>query len=306
MKSTTSSSFTRQRVYPERHTPSGYSSVSEKAKSRQVGMQMNIKGVFLHLLADALGSIIVVVSALFLVFAPESEYSDFVDPTLSMVLVLLISCSVWPLFKASAYILMQTVPSHINVREMHDHLLRAIPHVHDIHDFHVWELVASRVIASVHVRMNKRASTRKHMQYAENIKTFFHDHGIHITTIQMEYARDGDHLHTTACSLRCPTNEASRGTSTAKPFHDRSKSPASKSKIKRSLIKRDKSDVDLLSKVSQGSITSIARVKSSKAKISRRSIGKSSFSKWLKQKRRLRSGTSEDRMKRRKLLRDFL
>ena len=101
--------------------------------------QMNMRGVFLHVLADALGSVVVIISAL-IMWLTEWEYKLYVDPgdwctvrifirflllsvdirffsALSLCLVLLMLYSVWPLLMESALILLQTVPTHIQVTE---------------------------------------------------------------------------------------------------------------------------------------------------------------------------------------------
>lgn len=75
---------------------------------------MNMRGAFLHVLSDALGSIIVIISAL-VVWLTDWEYRFYMDPALSIVLVILILNSVWPLLRESALILLQTVPTHIQV-----------------------------------------------------------------------------------------------------------------------------------------------------------------------------------------------
>ncbi|KMQ93296.1 zinc transporter 1, partial [Lasius niger] len=74
--------------------------------------QMNMRGVFLHVLSDALGSVIVIVSAL-IVWLTKWKYRFYIDPALSLLLVILILRSVWPLLQESALILLQTVPTHI-------------------------------------------------------------------------------------------------------------------------------------------------------------------------------------------------
>lgn len=76
---------------------------------------MNMRGAFLHVLSDALGSVIVVISASIIIIFDEWEYRDYMDPALSIVLVILILYSVWPLLRESALILLQTVPTHIQV-----------------------------------------------------------------------------------------------------------------------------------------------------------------------------------------------
>lgn len=77
---------------------------------------MNMRGAYLHVLSDALGSIIVIISALIVMFFKDWNGSKYVDPALSIFLVALILHSVWPLLRESALILLQTVPTHIQVR----------------------------------------------------------------------------------------------------------------------------------------------------------------------------------------------
>ena len=59
---------------------------------------------------------------------------------------------VWPLLIESALILLQTVPTHIDVDVLQKKLLERIDGILDVHDFHVWQLTGDRIIASAHVR----------------------------------------------------------------------------------------------------------------------------------------------------------
>lgn len=113
--------------------------------------QMNMRGVFLHVLFDAIGSIIVIISAL-VYWLTDWEYKKYIDPALSLFLVLLILYSVWPLLRDSALILLQTVPTHIQVDAIQRRLLAKVDGVLAVHEFHVWQLAGDRIIASAHIR----------------------------------------------------------------------------------------------------------------------------------------------------------
>ena len=86
---------------------------NKKKRTTKDTDQMNIRGVFLHVLADALGSVVVIISAgVVLASDPPSDPEaadprNYVDPTLSLVLVAIILVSTWPLLRDSAHILMQ-------------------------------------------------------------------------------------------------------------------------------------------------------------------------------------------------------
>jgi len=145
--------------------------------------QMNMRGVFLHVMGDALGSVVVIISAL-IMWRTEWEYKFYVDPALSLVMVCIMMRGVWPLLIESALILLQTVPTHIDVDVLKKKLLENIDGILAVHDFHVWQLTGDRIIASAHIRC---LNLSEYMKVAENIKEFFHNEGIHSTTIQPEF-----------------------------------------------------------------------------------------------------------------------
>jgi hypothetical protein len=164
---------------------------------------MNMRGVFLHVAADALGSVVVIISAL-IMWLTDWEYKLYVDPGLSLLLVILILRSVWPLLIDSALILLQTVPTHIQVDTLQRKLMEKVDGILAVHEFHVWQLTGDRIIASAHIRCLNLA---QYMEVAEKVKEFFHHEGIHSTTIQPEFVETTPHnklASTEDCVLACP------------------------------------------------------------------------------------------------------
>jgi solute carrier family 30 (zinc transporter), member 1 len=145
--------------------------------------QMNMRAAFLHVMSDALGSVIVMISAIIIKYTDWS-WKYYCDPGLSMLLVILILHSVWPLLRESALILLQTVPTHIEVDAIQRRLLERVDGVLAVHEFHVWQLAGDRIIASAHIRCRNLS---EYMKLAEKVKEFFHNEGIHSTTIQPEF-----------------------------------------------------------------------------------------------------------------------
>jgi len=166
--------------------------------------QMNMRGVFLHVMADALGSVIVIISAI-IMWKTDWEYKFYVDPGLSILLVVLILKSVWPLLIESALILLQTVPTHIQVDSLQQKLMAEVDGILAVHEFHIWQLAGDRIIASAHIRC---LNLTQYMQVAEKVKEFFHNEGIHSTTIQPEFVETaeptGSISSTEDCMLSCP------------------------------------------------------------------------------------------------------
>lgn len=198
--------------------------------------QLNMRGVFLHVLGDALGSVIVVVNALVFYFSWKGCTEDgfcmnpcfpdpckssveiinstqvpvreagpcwvlYLDPTLCIIMVCILLYTTYPLLKESALILLQTVPKQIDIKHLVKEL-RAVEGVEEVHELHVWQLAGSRIIATAHIKCEDPAS---YMQVAKTIKDVFHNHGIHATTIQPEFASVGSKSSVVPCELACRT-----------------------------------------------------------------------------------------------------
>jgi len=188
---------------------------SHKHKDGDTGGNLNMRGVFLHVMADALGSVVVCISAVIMWQAPNWPYTVYVDPALSLFMVMLMMWSVWPLLIESALILLQTVPTHIDIEKLKRKLLENIDGILAVHEFHIWQLAGDRIIASAHIRC---LNLSEYMKIAENVKEFFHNEGIHSTTIQPEFVEvngqgkknygfnglNGDTINEDDCVLGCP------------------------------------------------------------------------------------------------------
>ncbi|XP_028407890.1 zinc transporter 1-like [Dendronephthya gigantea] len=162
--------------------------------------QMNMRAVYLHVLGDALGSVIVIASALCIIYG-EGDWTLYVDPGMSLIMVFIILRSSVPLLKESALILMQTVPTHIKIHEIRERLLKQVDGVLSLHEFHVWQLAGDKIIASAHITCRSMA---EYMPIANKVKDFFHNEGIHSTTIQPEFIEDPPELlELDNCVLDC-------------------------------------------------------------------------------------------------------
>lgn len=171
-------------------------SLNEKKPMKQAD-QLNIRGVYLHVMGDALGSIIVMISALIIMFQ-SGKWTTYVDPIMSVLMVLIILKTSIPLLKESAMILMQTVPTHLKIKEIQEKLVDQITGVLSVHEFHIWQLSGNKIIASAHVRCQ---NIHDYMAIANDLKEFFHNEGIHSTTIQPEFEEHPESPD--GCILEC-------------------------------------------------------------------------------------------------------
>ncbi len=107
---------------------------------------INVRGAFLHVIGDLLGSVAALVAAagIFLF------NTTILDPLASMVVSALILNSAWVLLRRSGSMLMLSVPSHIAFEEV-ERALAEIPRVSHIHDLHVWSVGEGAVALSCHL-----------------------------------------------------------------------------------------------------------------------------------------------------------
>jgi len=174
--------------------------VEIKKKKPTSSAQMNMKGVILHVLGDALGSVVVIISAVIMWQLEEQTWTLYVDPAMSIFLTLIILSTTVPLLKESALILLQTVPTHIEVEKIKERLLDGIEGVVAVHEFHVWQLAGNRIIASAHIHCR---NLTEYKRIAEEVKEFFHHEGIHSTTIQPEFVEESESSSIADCILEC-------------------------------------------------------------------------------------------------------
>jgi len=170
---------------------------AKKEKLPKKSAQLNIRGVYLHVLGDALGSVIVIINALVIHFA-SCKWTMYIDPVMSILMVMIILKTSIPLLKESSMILMQTVPTHLKIQEIQEKLMGQIDGVISIHEFHIWQLSGNKIIASAHVRCQ---NIHDYMAIANDLKEFFHNEGIHSTTIQPEFEDNSD--SDDGCILKC-------------------------------------------------------------------------------------------------------
>lgn len=154
---------------------------------------LNMRGVFLHVMGDALGNIGVIVSAL-IIWLTDYEWRYYVDPGISLVITLIILASAIPLCKAASRILLQAVPPGMSI----DHIkedIEGLPGVIGSHHLHVWQLSDTKIVASIHLQVDteiKGEGSERYMRLARQVRRCLHAYGIHSSTIQPEFAPESD------------------------------------------------------------------------------------------------------------------
>ncbi|KAI9301851.1 cation efflux protein [Cunninghamella echinulata] len=171
----------------EHHHESSSSSASHIEKQdndhhHHEGGHLNMKGIFLHVLGDALGNVGVIVSALVIWLTPY-DWRFYMDPAMSLLISIIIFMSALPLVKKTSSILLQGVPSSINLDQIRKSL-EEIPDVYSVHELHIWQLSDTKIVASLHVLL---LSDDNYMELSNQMRQKLHEFGVHSSTIQPEY-----------------------------------------------------------------------------------------------------------------------
>lgn len=158
----------------------GHSHQSTTAKREG---NMNMHGVFLHVLGDALGSVGVVISGALMYYTtwPNREYAD---PLCSLIIIGIIMFGTFPLVRHAIRMLLQRTPDSINVDLLRKDIL-SLDGVLSVHDLHVWQLSEKSTIASMHVLLDRRIFSWR--LTVDEIKLVLHRYGVHASTVQPEF-----------------------------------------------------------------------------------------------------------------------
>jgi cobalt-zinc-cadmium efflux system protein len=107
---------------------------------------LNMRGAFLHVMGDALGSVGAIVAGILI----WRWGWALADPLISVAMCVLIIYSSWQLIRESVNILLEGTPSHINIRAVVE-TMHTVAGVTDVHDLHVWTISSGKEALSAHV-----------------------------------------------------------------------------------------------------------------------------------------------------------
>ncbi len=149
---------------------------------------LNVRGAYLHVLGDLLGSVGTVAAALIV------QYTGMLraDPIASLVVSALILRNAWRLVRESVDILLESAPAHVAPAAVRERLER-IPGIDSVHDLHVWTVTSGMVAMSAHAVVPELSA---HPQVLTRIHDAMRAFGVDHVTVQLEQpgARGVDRL----------------------------------------------------------------------------------------------------------------
>ncbi|MFE2312574.1 cation diffusion facilitator family transporter [Streptomyces sp. NPDC059441] len=107
---------------------------------------LNVRGAFLEVVADALGSVAVIISAVVIM----STGWQAADPIASILISVMIVPRTWKLLHETLDVLLEAAPKNVDMAEVRAHIV-ALPGVEDVHDLHAWTITSGMPVLSAHV-----------------------------------------------------------------------------------------------------------------------------------------------------------
>ncbi|HEU4879628.1 MAG TPA: cation diffusion facilitator family transporter [Gemmatimonadaceae bacterium] len=139
---------------------------------------LNVRGAYLHVLGDLLGSVGTVGAAIII------RYTGWLqaDPIASFLTTALIIRGAWSLVRESVDILLESVPKHIDLGAVRRQL-ELIPGIESVHDLHIWSVTPRMVAMSAHAIVRNASSQQHVLEHVHDAMALF---GISHITVQIE------------------------------------------------------------------------------------------------------------------------
>jgi len=155
---------------------------SAAALVRHSHEDLNMRGAFLHMFTDALGSLgVIVAGAGIALFG-----ADWLDPTASILIAPLVVSAAWKLLRDANRVLLEAAPTGIDVGSVRD-ALAAAPGVDAVHHLHVWTTGSQQVALSAHVVLRGPLSLHEAQLRAGELKRLLASQfGIEHATLEVE------------------------------------------------------------------------------------------------------------------------
>jgi cobalt-zinc-cadmium efflux system protein len=140
---------------------------------------LNVRGAYLEVIADALGSAGVVVAGVLIALTGWT----WVDPAFGIALGVFILPRTWRLAGQALRVLVQAAPPHVDLRSLQSDLA-SLPGVVDVHDLHVWTLTSEMEVATAHLQVRPGTDTHAVLDQA---RVLLRDrHRLDHATLQVE------------------------------------------------------------------------------------------------------------------------
>lgn len=165
-------------------------------RGADVKENLNMRGAYLHVISDMLGSLGAIIAALLIIFMGW----NWADPLASVIVSLLVLRSGYLVTKSSVHVLMEGTPDNVRIDQVKRKILET-EGVSAIHDLHIWTITSGLNALTCHAVLNKNMTIEESEEILRKIEHSLMHLNIQHITIQLETA-----AHTHDASILCNVN----------------------------------------------------------------------------------------------------
>lgn len=146
---------------------------------------LNIKSAYLHMIADGLVSAGIMVGGIVIYFT----HLYWIDPVISLVIVVVILASTWGLLKESLALTLDAVPKDIDINEIKKNAEK-ITGIKDVHHIHVWAMSTTENAMTAHIVVDKLEKNEDICLIKNNLKHKLEHMNIQHITLETEFSNE--------------------------------------------------------------------------------------------------------------------
>lgn len=150
---------------------------------------INVRGAFLHMVADTLVSVGVVISGILITLTGW----NIIDPIVSVIIAIIILFSTWELLRSSLRLLVDGMPEGVDWEKV-ETILKSHPHVQEVHHIHIWAISTTDNALTAHIvidDLNEMEEVKKHIKHTLPEANISHS--------TLEFETPGGHCHDHEC-----------------------------------------------------------------------------------------------------------
>lgn len=156
-------------------------SVSALLFFRHKEKDINVKGAYLHLAADALVSLGVVIAGIIISFTGIK----WIDPLISLLIMAVVIYSTWGLMVESLNLSLDAVPASVDIEKTKEEILKH-KEVLSVHDIHIWAMSTTKNALIAHLIIDKNSNEETIVKLKEHLRHNLEHLNIHHTTFETE------------------------------------------------------------------------------------------------------------------------
>ncbi len=156
-------------------------------RGADVKENLNMRGAYLHVISDMLGSVGAIIAALLIMFFGWG----WADPLASVIVSILVLRSGYLVTKSSVHVLMEGTPENVEVDKVNEKILKT-DGIKSIHDLHIWTITSGLNALTCHAVVNEKMTIEESEILLRKVEHELEHMNIHHVTIQLETPA---HLH---------------------------------------------------------------------------------------------------------------